>query len=47
MQLTGDLIYKHVCIAVSLIRNKDGFLTRGEIKLTNKNASMKDVQEVR
>ena len=28
-------------------RNKDGFLTKGEIKLTNKNASMSEVLEVR
>ena len=27
-------------------RNKDGFLTKGEIKLTNKNASMSEVLEV-
>ena len=29
-----------------LFRNKDGFLTKGEIKLTNKNASMSEVLEV-
>ena len=27
-------------------RNKDGFLTKGEIKLTNKNATMSEVLEV-
>ena len=27
-------------------RNKDGFLTRGELKMTNKTASMGEVGEV-
>ena len=29
-----------------ILRNKDGYLTKGEIKLTNKEATMKDVQQV-
>ena len=28
-------------------RNRDGFLSRGELKLTNKNATMGEVNEVR